>query len=390
MKFTIPLGKHNLYRMMRNQWKVARKRPVLKTNAEKVLQANNLELVDANEFVASPKKTFDFSSIVGLAPRPVPKDENHPLYKEQPCFFYRDHSVLLEGLPQALALTNTVQLEADILPPRIQKLVDQVQLPNQDKLVQSNQSGKMAAGGRKDDVCGVCVNKVTKRTGGVKCNGFCNKWYHIKCTTLSSEDFKKFLDLSGKVMWYCEPCKVKVNELVLSGDSSTENVQAESENGCLNPHLKLILDQLDIVSENYSKLEERMTLVEKVSNRNVNLSTQGSICDEAGECTDMSGSEGISNAVALDNNVGVDIESNDNSDNSLSDKADVTSEAAGSRRPSGGAIRVVNGQRVINNSEWKLGICLVTTSMKCVNLDLMEVMLNKVSLGLGTTQLMCL
>ncbi|KAG8250624.1 hypothetical protein J6590_097826 [Homalodisca vitripennis] len=212
----------------------------------------------------------------------------------------------------------------------------------------------MAAGGRKDDVCGVCVNKVTKRTGGVKCNGFCNKWYHIKCTTLSSEDFKKFLDLSGKVMWYCEPCKVKVNELVLSGDSSTENVQAESENGCLNPHLKLILDQLDIVSENYSKLEERMTLVEKVSNRNVNLSTQGSICDEAGECTDMSGSEGISNAVALDNNVGVDIESNDNSDNSLSDKADVTSEAAGSRRPSGGAIRVVNGQRVINNSEWKV------------------------------------
>uniref|UniRef100_A0A1B6G2X7 Large ribosomal subunit protein mL37 n=1 Tax=Cuerna arida TaxID=1464854 RepID=A0A1B6G2X7_9HEMI len=136
MKFTIPLGKHNLYRMMRNQWKVARKRPVLPTNAEKVLQDHNLELIDANEFVEPAKKTFDFSSIVGLAPLPVAKDENHPLYKEQTCYFYRDHSVLLEGLPQALALTNTVQLEADTLPPRIQKLVDQVQLPNQDELVQ--------------------------------------------------------------------------------------------------------------------------------------------------------------------------------------------------------------------------------------------------------------
>lgn len=48
---------------------------------------------------------------------------------------YRDHNVLLEGLHQALILTNSVQLECDTMPSQINSLIDSVQLPNQDELV---------------------------------------------------------------------------------------------------------------------------------------------------------------------------------------------------------------------------------------------------------------
>lgn len=34
----------------------------------------------------------------------------------------------------------------------------------------------MAAGSKEDVNCGVCVNKVKKRNGGMKSEGMCNKW----------------------------------------------------------------------------------------------------------------------------------------------------------------------------------------------------------------------
>lgn len=45
--------------MMRNQWKDARKRKVLETSALKNCEANNLEIIDANEFVTEPKPIFE-------------------------------------------------------------------------------------------------------------------------------------------------------------------------------------------------------------------------------------------------------------------------------------------------------------------------------------------
>lgn len=59
MKFSIALCEQNLYRMMRNQWKEARKRTVLETSALKNCEANNLEVIDANEFVTEPKPIFE-------------------------------------------------------------------------------------------------------------------------------------------------------------------------------------------------------------------------------------------------------------------------------------------------------------------------------------------
>lgn len=61
MKPTLPLqgAVHNLYRMMRNQWKVVRKRKVQPTNALKYCKENNLEVVEANDFVKEPKPFFE-------------------------------------------------------------------------------------------------------------------------------------------------------------------------------------------------------------------------------------------------------------------------------------------------------------------------------------------
>lgn len=63
-------------------------------------------------------------------------DEKHPLFHEKPCYFFRDRNVLLDGLPQAKVLTNTVEISPGSLPDQIENLIDAVQLPNQDSLVQ--------------------------------------------------------------------------------------------------------------------------------------------------------------------------------------------------------------------------------------------------------------
>lgn len=77
---------------------------------------------------------FSFSSVVGMAPKKIEYNENHPLYKEKLCYIYRDGSVLLEGLQQALVLTNTIQV-SDELPFKVDNLVENELLPNQDNLV---------------------------------------------------------------------------------------------------------------------------------------------------------------------------------------------------------------------------------------------------------------
>ena len=56
--------------------------------------------------------------MIGVKPKPIPQDENHPNWHQQICFTYKDTNVLLGGLNQAKVLTNTVQL-VDGLPERI-------------------------------------------------------------------------------------------------------------------------------------------------------------------------------------------------------------------------------------------------------------------------------
>lgn len=60
----------------------------------------------------------------------------------------------------------------------------------------------MVAGGKENVNCGVCVNKVTKRTGKMKCERMCNKWYHLKCINITKEECEEFGNLAEKSIWY--------------------------------------------------------------------------------------------------------------------------------------------------------------------------------------------
>jgi large subunit ribosomal protein L37 len=65
-------------------------------------------------------------SIVGSQDKPLPLDENHPSYHERSAFMYGENSVLVEGLPQAQNLTNTVILKQG-LPDKIEEMAEENQ-----------------------------------------------------------------------------------------------------------------------------------------------------------------------------------------------------------------------------------------------------------------------
>lgn len=70
----------------------------------------------------------------GFKPVSVVADETHPDYHEETCLTYKDHNVLLEGFTQAKILTNTVEINSDVLPLQEDVSLEQ-ELPLQDKLV---------------------------------------------------------------------------------------------------------------------------------------------------------------------------------------------------------------------------------------------------------------
>lgn len=60
-------------------------------------------------------------NVVGMYEVPPALDENHPDYKETPCYTLKNTNVLLEGISQAQVLTKTIIAEGK-LPPKIEEL----------------------------------------------------------------------------------------------------------------------------------------------------------------------------------------------------------------------------------------------------------------------------
>lgn len=61
--------------------------------------------------------------IVGPYEPSIPLDENHPDYKQRPCYTLKNTNVLLQGISQAQVLTKTVIAE-NRLPPKIEELAE--------------------------------------------------------------------------------------------------------------------------------------------------------------------------------------------------------------------------------------------------------------------------
>lgn len=142
MKFTQVLYKQHMGRFIKWQWRSQRHKTVVETSAEKVLTSLDIPIVDAKKFLFEPileaqkqdiKSIFD--NIVGPAELPPKLNDSHPLWNDNPCLVYGDHSVLVRGLDQAKVFTNSIEPETG-LPNFLKELYEAYKLPNQDDHVQ--------------------------------------------------------------------------------------------------------------------------------------------------------------------------------------------------------------------------------------------------------------
>ncbi|KAI5643082.1 hypothetical protein NE865_04804 [Phthorimaea operculella] len=122
MRLTQVLNRQHIGFMFKKHWLVQGKRVPLDTKVEDYLKSKGIPVQDALEFVKEPV-THERLDIVGMYERPIPLDENHPDYKEKPCYTLRHTNVLLEGLAQAQVLTKTV-IAHDKLPQTVEDLAE--------------------------------------------------------------------------------------------------------------------------------------------------------------------------------------------------------------------------------------------------------------------------
>lgn len=64
-----------------------------------------------------------------------------------------------------------------------------------------------------DAVCTKCQKLVKNNDLALKCDGFCEKWYHIACTKIKSDMYKKISELEEHVLWMCNNCKKHMKNL---------------------------------------------------------------------------------------------------------------------------------------------------------------------------------
>ncbi|KAG8228472.1 hypothetical protein J437_LFUL009337 [Ladona fulva] len=136
MKLTNILFTQHLGRMFKNHWKVQRKRVLVDTGAEKFLKENGIPVYEYEEIINDIPELE--SKIVEVTEEEIIEDERaHPLWHDRPCFFYKNHSALVEGLAQAKILTKTVEIESG-LPKEFQGLLGKFSIENQHDLVKRN------------------------------------------------------------------------------------------------------------------------------------------------------------------------------------------------------------------------------------------------------------
>ncbi|XP_053698104.1 39S ribosomal protein L37, mitochondrial [Sabethes cyaneus] len=140
MRFTCVLLRQHIGFHFKKHWIIQGKRIPVETGAQAELEARGIPVVDANEFVLEPRKNVQYD-VLGQLPPEVKWDQNHPLYKQEPCYLYGDKNVLLEGVRQAQVLLNTVVY--DELPLKIEERLEKMKIPAQ--LDRSMQQSVLAA-----------------------------------------------------------------------------------------------------------------------------------------------------------------------------------------------------------------------------------------------------
>lgn len=120
MRLSQVLHRQHIGFMFKKHWLVQGKRVPIDTGVEQLLKTKGIKVEDALDFVKE-KPVQEKVDIVGPYEQPIPLDENHPQYKQKPCYTLKNTNVLLEGIAQAQVLTKTIIAENN-LPPKIEEL----------------------------------------------------------------------------------------------------------------------------------------------------------------------------------------------------------------------------------------------------------------------------
>ncbi|CAH1956578.1 unnamed protein product [Acanthoscelides obtectus] len=91
-------------------WRVQGKRKPVNTGVEKNLIRAGLQVIKPED-ILKEKRTFEKVDVIGFKDKPQPLNATHPDWHDQVLLTFRDNNVLVEGLPQAQVLTNTLREE---------------------------------------------------------------------------------------------------------------------------------------------------------------------------------------------------------------------------------------------------------------------------------------
>lgn len=127
MRLTSALLRQHIGFHFKRHWIVQGKRVPSETGATAELAARGIPVVDPSEVIRERRELGPRVEVVGQLPPEVKFDENHPLYKREPCYVFGDRNVLLEGVRQAQVLLNAVVY--DELPLKVEERLEKTKIP---------------------------------------------------------------------------------------------------------------------------------------------------------------------------------------------------------------------------------------------------------------------
>lgn len=140
MRLTQVLCKINRYRVFQLRWEQNKRRKAPESKEYILAKKLGLPTVDSSEYLQKVEEEIvpiEFDDDVQPSKplyEPLQLDENHPMYKADPCYCLDDSNVLLEGLEQSKLLLNTVQIQ-ESLPEEIEDSIGTRSIPFQDTRV---------------------------------------------------------------------------------------------------------------------------------------------------------------------------------------------------------------------------------------------------------------
>ncbi|KAG8331565.1 hypothetical protein J6590_038373 [Homalodisca vitripennis] len=100
--------------------------------------------------------------------------------------------------------------------------------------------------------CAACKSKVYKNSKAVCCNGTCKSWFHMRCVSISDEEYQEYLDIGNNGSWLCLNCRLPAAKCM----ERSRKLKDDSEEVCSGcyPPMKTLIDEIHQLSSNQKAL----------------------------------------------------------------------------------------------------------------------------------------